>query len=92
MTALGLLNFLVLQWFGVRLAAGYNPRDIPGWERDRITDDEVLALGGRWWSRFAPPHGVRIRWTWLRWIWPLTGWWSDYRWIKKPTPKQWSGA
>lgn len=34
---LGLLNFLVLQWFGVRLAR----------------------------------------------VWPLTGWWSKYRWIAR---------
>jgi hypothetical protein len=77
----GLLNFLVLQWFGIRLGASWSPSEIPGWSRISITDEEVRELGGRWWSRTAPPRDVRIRWIWLRWIWPLTGWWSEYRWI-----------
>lgn len=81
MTWLGCLNFFVLQWFGVRLACSFDPRDINGWRRIDITDEEVIALGGRWWSRYAPPRGVRVRWVWLRWVWPLTGWWGPYRWI-----------
>ena len=24
-----------------------------------------------------------VGWKWLRWLWPLTGWWSDYRWIAR---------
>lgn len=71
MTPLGLLNFLVLQWFGVRLCASY--------------DEKLLAVDairpGRWWSPYAPPRGVGVSWSLLRWVWPLTGWWSDYRWI-----------
>lgn len=53
MTPLGLVNFVVLQWVGVRLARVIGP------------DREFLC------------------WRWLRWICPLTGWWSDYRWIRK---------
>lgn len=48
------LNFLVLQWFGVRLG--------------RV----LVRHGSRW-----EPGG----WFLLRWVWPLTGWWSPYRWI-----------
>ncbi len=45
-TPLGLLNFLVLQWFGVRV------KHDPYWRLDR-------------------------------WIWPLTGWWSQHSWIAR---------
>lgn len=28
------------------------------------------------------PSGEIVQWhSLLRWVWPLTGWWSDYRWI-----------
>ncbi len=84
LTLFGVLNFLVLQWFGVRIAASFEPRSIPGWQHERINDEQIAALGGRWWSRYAPPRGTPIRWMWLRWIWPLTGWWSPYRWIAHP--------
>lgn len=53
MTPLGLLNFVVLQWFGVRLARC-----------------EIRALALR--------RPVRVEYRLLRWIVPLTGWWSDY--------------
>lgn len=56
MTPLFLLNFLVLQWFGVRL---------------KKTEYRALALR----------RPVRVEWRLLRWIWPLTGWISEYRWI-----------
>lgn len=68
MTGLGLLNFLV-QWFGVRLQA----------EFDRAA---LRGPRGRWWSANAPSHG-RVSWSLLRWVWPLTGWWSPYRWIAR---------
>lgn len=68
MTWLGCLNFLVLQWCGVRLQAA--------------CDREAWLRGprGRWWSRNAPTHGP-ITWSVLRWVWPLTGWWGRYRFI-----------
>jgi hypothetical protein len=60
---LGLLNWCVLQWFGVRL------------QRHEQVDDEpcpkCFALTTRRW------------YTLKRWVWPLTGWWSDYRWIAR---------
>ena len=69
-TPLGALNFAVLQWFGVRLAPSWTPSD----------DDEPR---GRWWSSGAPARSTPVRWRLLRWIWPLTGWWSSYRWIAR---------
>jgi hypothetical protein len=74
MTPLGLLNFVVLQWFGVRLQAEFDPTGLP--RRDGV----IVVDVGRWWSRYAP-RGVPITWSLLRWVWPLTGWWSPYRWI-----------
>jgi hypothetical protein len=61
MTPLGLLNFLVLQWFGVRLA--------------RISVGRPDGRGG--------VRSTTVGHRWMRWIWPLTGWWSDYRWIAR---------
>lgn len=61
MSALWLLNFLVLQWSGVRLVR----------IRQRV-------LFGN-----APACFRNADWAWLRWVWPLTGWWSPYRWIAK---------
>lgn len=52
LTWLGALNFVVLQWFGVRLV--------------RVSAD-----------------GRTIGWRVWRWIVPLTGWWSDYRWLAR---------
>lgn len=51
MTWLGMLNFVVLQWFFLRLA------------------------------RVREPAGAVVGYTWLVGVVPLTGWWSDYRWI-----------
>lgn len=64
-TPLGHLNFLVLQWLGLRLTAGW---DAHTWAPDV----------GRWWSRHAPDPRAPVRWSLLRWVWPLTGWWSPY--------------
>lgn len=74
-----LLNFLVLQWLGVRLTRVTVPgvlrcralRDFRGGEF--VTADYVEVLGPL--RRYAV----------LRWIWPLTGWWSEYRWIGRRT-------
>lgn len=80
MTPLGLLNFVVLQWFGVRLCASFEPELVC---EVVVQGDFPAAPVGRWWSRFAPPPGVPVSWSLLRWVWPLTGWWSDYRWIAR---------
>lgn len=68
-SAFGLSNFLVLQWFGLRL--GYDYDDTDG-ER------------GRWWSLRAPPRGTPVRWNLARWVWPLTGWRGPMRYIRRP--------
>lgn len=56
-TWLYILNFIVLQWFGVRLA--------------RCLDES----------------GKQTGWLVLRYVWPLTGWWSPYRWIARVTAR-----
>lgn len=53
---LGALNFLVLQWFFVRLA------------------DVGDQRGDVW---------VHERWMILRWIVPMTGWWTKYIYVRK---------
>lgn len=67
MNPLGLLNFVVLQWFGVRLAKVEYERVFI-----RRTDGTVLV-----------DDEQQPGWTILRWVWPLTGWWSDFRWIAR---------
>jgi hypothetical protein len=42
---------------------------------------ESLAELGR--ATAKPTTHGRIWWRARRWIWPLTGWWSDYRWISR---------
>jgi hypothetical protein len=80
-TPLGLLNFLVLQWFGVRLARGTLTVSGVG---GNLPGDRVV------WTSCGGSQRCRVRdattlewWTLLRWVWPLTGWWSDYRWIAR---------
>lgn len=92
MTTLGLLNFLVLQWFGVRLARSYRMvPDIPPSEFACLLDATLhRVLSNAYGVEHAGPaptsfpmrrvrDGLRL----LRWVWPLTGWWSDYRWIAR---------
>lgn len=76
MTPLGLLNFLVLQWFGVRLARITEQRPIPGDMVGRF----LVAMGDITVDQYRC-RTVTVGWTVLRWAWPLTGWWSAYRWI-----------
>jgi hypothetical protein len=66
MSTLGLLNFVVLQWFGVRLARVTEQRPIPGdivgaWlvAQGDITEEQYLC------------RAVTVGWTWLRWVWSL---------------------
>lgn len=76
---LGLLNFLVLQWFGVRLARVY-VHDIDGIRVvNPLLDLAMHTSYGVDWHRGRARRG----WKFLRWILPLTGWWSDYRWIAR---------
>jgi hypothetical protein len=75
---LGALNFVVLQWFGVRLARVM--------KRVPIAEDHVGAalerLGAI--TREERDHRwIRVGWKWLRWVLPLTGWRSDYVWISR---------
>ena len=54
MTRLGVFNFLIVQWFFIRLAKV-------------VENDELI--------------GFLI----LRWVVPLTGWWSDYIYVRRKT-------
>lgn len=91
---LGILNFLVLQWFGVRLVAPL-PRAVmrmpEGWTeytlRRRIA--ELQAEQPALKIREVPASELATEpdgWHLLRWVWPLTGWWSAYRYIYRPAP------
>lgn len=82
MSWLGLLNFVVLQWFGVRLARVTEQcqRVLPG---GSVTIMNCHASGDI--TAISVGRQVEVEettgWKLLRWVWPLTGWWSDYRWI-----------
>lgn len=76
MTWLGALNFLVLQWLGVRLARVVERR-----EAGSLTPCGTIQIATD--ITGSKRHWKTVRWTLLRWIWPLTGWWSTYRWIAR---------
>lgn len=89
LTPLGLLNFLVLQWFGVRLTRWYVDMAGLGLDVYRVGDRVGASTSdGRshQWRIVAKDDDVHARLSRLgirRWIWPLTGWWSDFRWIAR---------
>jgi hypothetical protein len=76
---LGVLNFLVLQWFGVRLARVEVPGRMRVVARREVRAGQLASAADVDMSTAEP---VR-RWSLLRWVWPLTGW-SPYRWIGVP--------
>lgn len=76
MSWLGFINFAILQWFGVRLSVVYTLAD-------------GVSLRDAESHRWKAPYWERHAFAWLRWVWPLTGWWGEYRWIRKP---QWLRA
>lgn len=93
MTWLGFLNFLVLQWFGVRLARcqtqidNLNMHGFPSYRGQAI----MLSDSNRQLRRVRVVHltttTLTVQWfSLLRWVWPLTGWWSNYRWIARRGP------
>lgn len=86
---IALLNFLVLQWFGVRLCRRYMDAHGLMFEDCRIGDRVGATYSdGRFakWRIVAQDDGCHVRlmqYGCLRWIWPMTGWWSEYRWIAR---------
>lgn len=79
MTWLGLLNFFVLQWFGVRLARCYENRQT----NLRPMHVSLMPDGSFDTAWQCDVERVCVGYRWFYWIWPLTGWWSDFRWIAK---------
>lgn len=71
MSLLGLLNFVLLQWFCVRLQVSFSRVCPPGTKH-------------RWWDREIPAED-KVEFGLLRWVWPLTGWsftpWPRYRFV-----------
>lgn len=78
MTWLGALNFVVLQWFGVRLARSYVLQ-----QRNRRAQHVSIGEHGVSFGYTCDVERVLVGYRMLRWIWPLTGWWSPYRWIAR---------
>ena len=72
MSWLGALNFLVLQWLGIRLAR-------ITWFAEPFDNIEAAQRALR--GGIGSDRRVVTRYAVLRWIWPLTGWWNEYRWI-----------
>ena len=87
MTPLGLLNFLVLQWFGVRLARNRTTLHVGSHPWVEVGTRMTMSTWDRHQSgKVAAIDSGTITLQWfslLRWIWPLTGWWSDYRYIAR---------
>ncbi len=67
MSLLGILNFVLLQWLCVRLQVSFSCVCLPGQRH-------------RWWDREIAVDD-KVSFSVLRWVVPLTGWWSPYRWI-----------
>jgi hypothetical protein len=87
-TPLGLLNFLVLQWFGVRLCTySCTLFASPGACRvgERMNLANTTGHHGTWRvAEIVSDTEIRVqRYGVQHWIWPLTGWWTDYRWIAR---------
>ncbi len=80
MTWLGVLNFVVLQWFGVRLARVYAHELECGHVVNAfVVQGGGISVGSTWYRG----KRVQIGWKLQRWIVPLTGWWSDFRYIAR---------
>jgi len=87
MSWLGFLNFIVLQWFGVRLAR--ESASLESNSASRFYEGAVICINSDGRTRtYRVAHSTETtltlsRWRLMRWVWPLTGWWGDYRWIAK---------
>lgn len=92
MSPLGLLNFIVLQWFGIRLVRRYMDAHGLLFEDCRVGYRVGATYSnGRHeqWRIVAQDDGVHVRlmqYGLLRWVWPLTGWWSNFVYLKRFAP------
>ncbi len=85
MSWLGALNFLLLQWFGVHLAR--TTRSLTDVTGACCARGSIVRVADTRWRVIAIVDSgtvVMRRYHVMRWIWPLTGWWSPYKWIVRP--------
>jgi hypothetical protein len=80
-TPLEMLNFLLLQWLGVRVARSIEWTESDG-TQVAVRGNDEQSVGQL--ADILAERRPRTRWFVLRWVWPLTGWWSEYRWIVNP--------
>jgi len=73
---LGYINFFILQWFFIRLAR-YLPS---GYKVDGI---DIIEHEDGTYSYSQRAYKYYLKYKILKWIVPLTGWWSDYKYIGK---------
>ena len=74
---IGILNFIVLQWFGVRLHRAEDHGRVWVLARRSLRSGEMITTDDIDLTSARPVYA----WSLLRWVWPLTGWLSDHRWI-----------
>jgi hypothetical protein len=81
---IGVANFVVLQWFGVRLHRAEDHGRVWVLARrslrsgEMITTDDIDLCSAR----------LVYAWSLLRWVWPLTGWLSGYLWISNRSSRE----
>lgn len=87
LTWLGFLNFVVLQWFGMRLGKCFELRErFVRATHLSYTPDGGISMGYQCDEQSARDvERVFVGYRLLRWIVPLTGWWSDFVYIKRRT-------
>ena len=69
---LGYLNFFLLQWFFIRLA---KYKEINEFQFTEVSlCNEGLGVGGI-------VEKSKWKFSILKWILPLTGWWNDYKYV-----------
>lgn len=89
LTPLGLLNFCVLQWFGMRVRRHEQRLTVANADLALFVGERIMSSGTngpRVMWRVAAVDGDQTRlqrYSAARWIWPLTGWWTDYRYIAR---------
>ena len=69
----GILNFLILQWFFVRLVKIKIVTEF-GVQYFSMCDNKISPCG----------YGeIKKKYKWLLGVTPLTGWWGNYKYVRK---------